>query len=182
MKKIWEKLTKRVIPYINIEYIELIWFTSLVIWGLSVLLLAIFKAVYLTILISIINGLFFIPFLIVEQIKSETGKSFHEIVDNFVNKIKKLMYKEKTKKRIVTKPIDIMEDNHEELDNYLIDRNIIRDYKEIAKEKSKYVSLLELIEKYKVLESKVNKKTYDSIPTLDYHEVDNIGGYTYMKK
>ena len=58
--------------------------------------------------------------------------------------------------------------------------NIIRDYKEIAKEKSKYVSLLELVEKYKKLNSGTKDNSSETLPTLDIEEPSI--GYSYIKK
>lgn len=73
----------------------------------------------------------------------------------------------------------------EESNKYLVsdlEKNMKRDFGEIEAEKRNYMSLLELVDKYKKLESKVHKKSYESIPTVDYREENNIGGYTYMKK
>ena len=58
--------------------------------------------------------------------------------------------------------------------------SIIRDYKEIAKEKSKYVSLLELVEKYKKLNRDNKDNSSETLLTLDIEEPSI--GYSYIKK
>ena len=57
------------------------------------------------------------------------------------------------------------------------DDNIKRNINEITLEKQNYISLLELVEKYKALE----KQKDIEIP-IEEDETLNIGGYTYMKK
>lgn len=56
--------------------------------------------------------------------------------------------------------------------------SIIRDYNEIVKEKTKYISLLELVKKYEMLEK---KDSNGNINQFDDFENNNIG-YSYIKK
>ena len=58
-----------------------------------------------------------------------------------------------------------------------IDENVKSNINEISLEKQKYVSLLELVEKYKSLEN----QRHIEIP-IEEDETIDIGGYTYMKK
>lgn len=64
-------------------------------------------------------------------------------------------------------------DTYESINPEIFEGSIIRDYDEILKEKSKYISLLELLEKYK---AKTDKKDLDTeTPSIDSDEsIDQV--------
>ena len=55
--------------------------------------------------------------------------------------------------------------------------SITRNPNEIVKEKTEFVGLLELLEKYQALETKNEPKSYTPVPTI---EIDQ--GYSYLRK
>ena len=107
-------------------------------------------------------------------------------VQDFVKKsFKKLIKKEY--KKTVDEEIKMVDNREtiEKLNNQLKELNpygsIVRDPKEIALEKEKYMGLLELLEYYQAQDNKDKQINNTPVPTIEFDN-NNDKGYSYMKK
>ena len=82
-----------------------------------------------------------------------------------------------TKEEIVNN----VEQINKRLQEMNINGSIVRDPKEIAKEKEEYLSLLKILQEYQGADNKETKFNNTPVPTIEINN-DHDGGYSYMKK
>ena len=94
-----------------------------------------------------------------------------------INKRGKIVFKNVLKE-------DFEREENEKSNTFLVselEKNITRDYEEIEYEKRNYMSLLELVDKYKKLEKMENSK-FSNINTAEAFDISDTSSYSYIKK
>ncbi len=147
---------------------------------------------FLTIIIGLTTGnttvIYILTIIMVLTLMSPMFVDTYESIREFSQMIKKERLRKKKEKnknkdlvvvkekeyKVEANQANVDEDKRDESINpEIFEGSIIRDYDEILKEKSKYISLLELLEKYKIM---TDEKDLDTeTPTIDFDEsIDQV--------